>query len=614
MIISEISKYYESGAQTNIAPFTYQQQPATHQTASYWINEFGAVDESIIFNIYINDFIRDYYNNYSETNNLLDCIDTEQSFFWLATSYILYNHFEHDLSPFTDNYYEYGRAFGFNNKSPIYIDDVFYKPIMLTIPSIAQQQDLVNYEQLAGMTGSIEFTNVEGKFDEFIDIDITGTKIRLYYLNDISGVDNYTRSQLVSLASYFIENDSISMNKYSIDLQDLRLKQNIEIPIETFNTTDYPDIKDSYVENIIPLLYGPVRRSEAIPIDGELGSGNDIDFRQAIILTSLGTVQVEIDDQWTTKTPTATNIILGEFTLAEADGRKANGEPYKCRVVNSIGIAITYSSDIIKDLNERYINVSYNNSLYDTTEWESEEIQLESIGIVFNKSIKLYEAIRMVQAGSNIGFRYDIAADGRRTIRIDDVDRTPIAYIIRNQIKGLIESPIETNKELLSAIVKVGYAKDYNSDKYLYVTNSDYQDSVLEKYREQPTVEIKTDLITQVQAENRAELYAARFSNMPRVVPLIIMGIDYYTLRIYDVIEAELTLAFVNADTGEVTGEREFFGVWKIQVLGIDPDFNEQGNNIAGYLIEKVEPVSVVRISEPGVIRIVDNTYKRSVY
>ncbi|KKK49298.1 hypothetical protein LCGC14_3136460, partial [marine sediment metagenome] len=87
MIISEISKYYESEAQTNVAPFVYQQQPATHQTALYWINEFGAADESIIFNMYINDFIRDYYNNYSETNSLLDCIDTEQSFFWLATSY-----------------------------------------------------------------------------------------------------------------------------------------------------------------------------------------------------------------------------------------------------------------------------------------------------------------------------------------------------------------------------------------------------------------------------------------------------------------------------------------------------------------------------------------------
>ncbi|KKN63350.1 hypothetical protein LCGC14_0502980 [marine sediment metagenome] len=614
MIISEISKYYESEAQTNVAPFIYQQQPATHVTAPYWIDIFGAADESILFNMYINDFIRDYYNNYSEVNSLLDCIDTEQSFFWLSTSYILYNHYEHDYSPFTDNYYEYGRAFGFNNKFPIYIDDVFYDALMKTIPSIAQQQDLVNYEKLAGMTGSIEYANTEGQFDEFIDTDITGTKNRLYYLDAIYGIENYTRSQLVSLASYFIEDDSISLNKYSTDLQDLRFKQNIEIPIETFNTTEYPDIKDSYVDNIIPLLYGQVRRSEAIPIDGELGTGNDINFRQALILTSLGTVQVEIDDQWTTKTPTATNLTLGEFTLAEVDGRKANGEPYNCRVVDSIGIPNTYSSDIIIDMNERFINVSYNNSLYDISEWESEEIQLESIGIVFNKPVKLYEAIRMVQAGSNVGFRYEIAADGRRTIRIDDPDRTPVEYIIRNQIKGIIESSIETNKKLLSAIVKVKYSKDYNSDKYLSVTNSDYQNVVLEKYREQPTVEIETDLITQVQAEARAELYASRFSNMPRIVPLNIMGIDYYTLRIYDVIEAELTLEFVNADTGEIKGDREFFGVWKIQVLSIDPDFANQGNNITGYLVEQIEPINVVRISEPGVIRMVDNIYKRKVY
>ena len=610
MIISEISKYYESEAQTNMAPFTYQQQPATHQTADYWINEFGAADESIIFNMYINDFIRDYYNNYSETNSLLDCIDTEQSFYWDSTAYILYVHYEHDYSYYTNNYYEYGRASGYNNKRPIFIDDIFYAPLMLTIPSIAQQQDLVNYKKLAGMTGAIEYSNNEGKFDDFINIDITGTKNRLYYLKDLPDIDNYTRSQLVSLASYFIENDSISLHRYSTDLQDLRFKQNIKIPLETFNITDYPNIKDSYIDNIIPLLYGQVRRSEAIPIDGELGTGNDIVFRQAIILTSLGTVQVDIDDQWTTKTPTATNLTLGEFTLSEADGRKANGEPYDCRVVDSVGIVNIYSSDIIKELNERFINVSYNNSLYNTIEWEQEELQLESIGIVFNKSIELYEAIRRVQDGSNIGFRYDIAADGRRTIRIDDPDRSAIAYVSRNEIKGIVDSEIKTNKKLLSAIVKVKYAKDYNSDKYLSVTNSDYQNTVLEKYREQPTVEIETDLITQAQAEDRAELYVSRFSNMPKTIPLSLMGIDYYTLRIYDVIEAELTLAFVNADTGEITGEREFFGIWRIQILGIDPKFEKQGNNITAYLIEKVEPVSEIMIAKDNVIFMFDNIYK----
>ena len=612
MIISEISKYYESEAQTNVAPFTYQQLPATYEIDPFFEETFGEGFASRTLNMFINDFVRDYYNNYSETNNLLDCIDTEQSFFWLATSYILYNHYEHDYAPYIDGYYEYGRAFGYNNKFPIYIDDVFYDALIKSIPSIAQQQDLINYEQLAGMTGAIEYVNTEGKFDEFIDSDITGTKNRLYYLDAKYGIENYTRSQLVSLATYFIENDEMSMNKYSTDLQDLRLKQNIEIPIEVFNITDYPNINDSFIDEIIPLLYGQVRRSEAIPVNGELGSGNTITFRQALLLTSLGTVQVEIDDQWTNRVPASTDLASGSFILSEANGRKANGEPYKCRVVDSIGIVNFSSSDIIVDMNERFINVSYNNSLYNITEWETEEIQLESMGIVFNEPVKLYDAIRMVQAGSNVGFRYDIAADGRRTIRIDDPERSAISYKTRSQLKQIVESSIKSKKELLSGIVKVGYAKDYNSDKYLYVTNSDYQGTVLENYREQPTIEIKTELITEAQADARAELYAARFSNMPRIVPLIIMGIDSYTLRIYDVIEVELTLGFVNADTGEITGDREFFGVWKIQILGIDPNFNEneEGNNIAAYLIEKIEPVEEAMIAKDDVIFMFDDVYK----
>lgn len=586
MIVAEISKYQESEAQVNYAPFVYQQQPATHTTADYWINAFGASDESTVNNIHINDFIRDYYNNYSETNNLQDCLDTIQSFF-----NILFVHYELEYSPFTDNYYEFGRAYGFCTDQSIYIDDIFYNGIITSIPSVAQQQDLVNYEKLAFMNGSLELLNNEGILDEFITDDITGTKIRTYYLNYISGVSDYTRSQLESQAAYFIEDYSISLTKAIIDLQDLRAKQNIQIPTELFTLADYPNIKDKYIDDVIPIIYGKVRRSEAIPVDGELGSGNDITFRQALLLTTLGTVQVEIDDQWSTKVPTSSDLITGTFVLAEADGRKANGEPYKCRVIDSIGIVNTYASDIIKDLNERYINVDYNNSLYSTTEWEAEETELESIGIVFNKQLELYEAIAEIQRGSNVGFRYEIAADGRRTIRIDNLERDSVFYVPNIEIMNIFESPIRTYKELLSAIINVGYAKDYESDKYLHVENDDYMDDVLQEYREQPTVKFDTHLITQLQAEDRAELYVSRFSEMPKILETTLKGIEYFSVRIYDIIEIEITNGSVNADTGEIIG-REFFGIWKVQVLSIDPDYNIQSNNITAYLIEKIAAVT----------------------
>lgn len=614
MIVAEISKYQESEAQTNYAPFVYQQQPATHQAADYWINEFGAADESVINNIHVNDFIRDYYNNYSETNNLQDCLDTIQSFFWEHPDYILFVHYEHAYSPFTDNYYEFGRAFGFCTDQSIYIDDVYYEGILTSIPSVAQQQDLVNYEQLAFMTGSLELLNNEGLLDEFITDDITGTKIRTYYLDYISGVSNYTRSELVAQAAYFIEDYSLSLTKVNIDLQDLRKKQNIEIPTDLFTLADYPNIKDKYIDDVIPLIYGQVRRSEAIPVDGELGTGNDITFMQALLLTTLGTVQVEIDDQWTTKVPTSSDLTSGTFVLAEADGRKANGEPYKCRVYNSIGILNTYSSDIIKDLNERYINVDYNNSLYNTTEWEVEETSLESIGIVFNEKIELYEAIKEIQIGSNVGFRYEIAGDGRRTIRIDNLERDPVFYVPNIEVNNIFESPVRTNKILLSATVNVGYAKDYEGDKYLHVENDDYRDTVLQNYREQPPVKFDTHLITEVQAEAIAELYASRFSKMSKILETTLKGIAYFSLRIYDIIEVEITSGTVNADTGEIVS-REFFGAWKVQVLSIDPDYSApQSNTITAYLVEKLETVAEIRISEPGVIRSVDDMYKRSVY
>ena len=98
-------------------------------------------------------------------------------------------------------------------------------------------------------------------------------------------------------------------------------------------------------------------------------------------------------NQCTTKVPTATDLTTGSFTLANADGRQGNGTPYKCRVINSEGISNTYASDIIKDMNNRYLNLLYTNSNYDITEWESEQTALKEIGISFEKQIELYEAI-----------------------------------------------------------------------------------------------------------------------------------------------------------------------------------------------------------------------------
>lgn len=602
MLICERTKYEDLNTIfTNEAPFTYKSLPSAHETADYWINIFGCPDETTTIIIFIKSVIEDYIIKYSETTSIINCIYIESSFYWSVSDNKLYLHLTHDNNKYTSDY-EYGKVEGFSDKRSIYIDGLFYRSLLISIPSIAQQQDLINYDQLSFISGIIELRNSNGVLDYLKNESIIGTNVYIYFLDDSDKVEDYSRSQLIDLRTFYIENYNSSLRTVSLDAQDIRKRKETMIPVDKFTVSDYPDINEKYIDDIIPLMYGQVRYSEAIPVDGDAGSGT-ITYRQALILTTIGTVQVEIDDLWTTKTPVSTDLNTGSFTLAEADGRKANGQPYKCRVYNSIGILNTYSSDIIIDLNNRYLRIPFADGSYDVAEWAAEEISLESIGILFNEEIELYEAIRRIQTESNIGFRYEINASGHSTIRIDNDSRTQSDYIYNTEIKNIEDSEVSTQQELLSAIVQVDYAYDYDLKKYLSYENESEIDTVKQQYRQKPKITIPTSLTSEAQAIARSELYLEKHSEIPKIVNLNLTGKDHYTKRIYDIIEVEITMGFVNADTGEVESGREFYGIWTAKILGIDPQFDTLGNNITVNLLEKIEPVTIVRVTTSGAIR-----------
>ena len=62
---------------------------------------------------------------------------------------------------------------------------------------------------------------------------------------------------------------------------------------------------------------------------------------------------------------------------------------------------------------------------------------------------------------------------------------------------------------------------------------------------------------------------------------------------------------------------REYFGVWKVQILGIDPDFNNQTNTVMARLIEQKDIVVTryLRGTTGGAYRVCAGTpiIKRSV-
>lgn len=581
MLVVEIATYANLSGGVNDSPFVRRYFMTRQALAAYWTGVFGAADDQVAPNyIYISGVMTGYISRYLRQATQVDCESQEQSFYWDGADY-LYVHYQHSDDEWCTAI-ESASPLGFTNKRILYIDDVCYRPLLRSSPSIAQQQDWINYNRLSFINGSFEFDNVGAAFDFAILAQIFGNEVFLYYLAD-TGAENFSRSDLVSMAAFYIENYQHTLKALTVDVQDLRVAQNIRVPVELFTQDVYPTLDDKYQQKPVPLAYGTIRASAAIPVDTDVSG---VTFRQAVLLTSLGTVQILIDAIWYDATPTSSNLPRGEFVLDFDSSTDDRGNSYPCRVLGSVGIVAARASDVIIDLNERYLGLTFNGSNYDVAEWAAEEVLLDEIGIIFDKQVELFEAIRQVQAGSNLGFRYEIAADGRRTIRVNDWTRAVSRHVTNTELGNADELPVSSTDDYIASEVEVSYSKDYNDGLLLTVRNSDNVASVLAIFRTRTLISISTAIVDSVTADACALWYAQKLEAIHGTAELVLRGRDKLLVRIYDVLTVELTPGFVDADAGTVVG-RHYYGIWRVQVLAVDPNEDLLENKIRAVLISE---------------------------
>ena len=592
----------------NHAPFVYWTLPARRSTASYWTDTFGAEGEDILTETLITGVTQLPATGYDKALSFADLLTRERSFWWDNAGQLLYIHVPHnEIVDFTD--YLVGVVFGYSDQDVVTVGSTIYSPLVRGVPSIAQRADLIRYDRMAFISGSIAFDNVGGQFDDIIDDPIYGNDVSIYYLAQrpdiqevrqteyalwsdgtedgqiwtgeediyisypgeveyISAPPTYTRDELVPLANLYVENYDFSRSRFNVKVQDKRKAQNSRILTTRTVQGEW-----------VPLLYGTVRRAPALVTDADDATGN-VNLRVAESLTSLGTVQVDIDGVWTNRTPSSTNLATGSFVLSAANGRTggaSDGSPLPCRVVGPTGIAITNVADVIVDLNQRVLDLPFDGSVYDLTEWATESAKLSNIGVLFDEDVELFEAIRILQNGSTKGFRYEIRPDGFRTIRVDDFDRPSSLSIDTIDIKDSSTLAITTDTVNFASHVTVSYAKDYNEGKLLRVVNDDFRADAIAKYRQDPMLEFETLLQSEVLANDRALWQATKLSEIRGQAVIELHGQQYYSIRIYDTIDIDFT-----------TESRVYFGKWKCQVIAIDPRFDGLSNRITAILIERV--------------------------
>jgi hypothetical protein len=546
--------------------------------ADYWTTVFNAPDEEQTNNTktLILDVLFNYTTRFNQKTSLAAMQTEDNSFYYDFDTETLYIHVDGFTIPDTQ-----GIAEGYSDTDAVYIEDIEYKPYIKSAPQrIKQEEDLIDYDQLSFINGSILFDNTEGKFDNLIDNPIYGNKIALYNLpDDEISIFNTLRSSLIPIASFYVERPVFTLSELRLYLQDLRKNQNIKFPFEI--VTDAPD--ENINGKLKPYAYGSFNVLPGVPVDR---NGPYITYRIAQQLYSYGTVQYLKDGAWFDAVVLDEDLENGEITLTNGVTDSNGISDIRVFDVETHSTQLT-CADIIKYLNADALGIQYNSSNYNTSEFESEETSFTSgVGLYLDSQKMFFQWIQEIQKGSDKRFRYEYDSNGLITIRIDDNSRTSSGTIYFEEIQNGEVVPVEGDPEKVYPEIIVEYNRNYYSKLALQSINRDNYNYSVSRYRQLNSLVIPSLIKSKTLADIVATEFSEKYKDIPNVVQLTLQGnVDRLSLKIYQIYNIVLSPGFVDLDTSSITG-REYYGINRIKILSIDPKPDIKGNVITGQLLD----------------------------
>jgi len=606
MIVTEIGIQRFITRTAYVAPFTFSFTVNIQKLAYFWRVVFGCKDETNDERIFILSVIANYTTRFSNVISLVECKSTSESWFFNWDEQKLFINFGLDYNPLYTPV-EYLRAIGFCDTSVVYVDDTAFLPVVSSAPSIKQKQDLIGYDKMAFNTGSISLANESGVLNFMNTMSLFNNDVALYYLK-YDGRSEYTREELVPLAWFLLEDVDIGKTAGKISLMDVRKSWSRKIPTHLFNATEYPGIDDDLIDKPIPLLFG-AKTVRAYCTDNT--QAGYVHFRVAEELTSISRVY-KLDGNGNPSSitiPTIENVTnpdlaKGSFILTASDARDADGEPIEvfCSCTGTVDSgAYATPLGVLKWIEDKYNNAAFTDSFFDTTEIAAEIGSLQPISVyTYEKQIEISELVRQMQEGSSNRFRYEISPSGKRTARLDNLDREPIMFVGKEEILENDKMELYTDKSTIAATIKINWGQDGVSGKYKTVVDTSREGTVAQNARERPELEFNTFLDSRAHAVTRAALEATRLGQIRRFTDCTLRGVRFLTLRIYDMITVEL-----------VSETEDWAGIWNCQVLSIAPDTDNEQNKVTLLLVERqadIDENQTLLINHEGDIIVTDAT------
>ncbi|HCC36663.1 MAG TPA: hypothetical protein DEQ14_03070 [Treponema sp.] len=547
---------------------------------------------------------------------------------WVNGGSIIYIRFKEWNTPFVHYSHRYGILIGFTDGSPVLLNGMMYRSGLLSAPKVEHSSDALSYDKMKFNSAKIDIDNTNGQFDN-VDT-LFGNEFNLHIgIPDNTG----TITGLKTLAQYFISNITVGLAKASFQLKDKRERISAKIPNKRYTAADYPRIDDEYLDKDMQEVYGRCYGVPGVCLEGKAIYQNgtsgatmgQYQFRFASQITRVDRIQVKMTDGempkpdpdpddpnptikldgWTTVyrraasgdpafenwsgwkpgvTPgiiTTENLNRGVITLSTELAKQGGQIENQVNEVRMDGVFINKTTplDIIKDIMAQYAGTAFNEAAYykdgSTYEIEKELGPLNhEIGVMFDKSISVYEAVEKLQGGCVCGFQFQVY-ENKFTARLDNPNRAEGEAVHYLEILNLDEVEIDWNADLYGTCTNIEYAHDYGENEGKRWIDMSKRQDILDLHRVEKEWSASTLLAHKQDAELKSNILLEDFAVLRPIIRNIqLAGEKWFGLRVYDIRSIDLRIP------GEATDKYpqnlirliELVNKDRIVVLGGEPE------------------------------------------
>lgn len=519
------------------------------------ISPFGSVfnpdrNQEVFFDI---PSVKVIYNDemqiYTKVSSYADLLTQEKGFWYNISNTGIYLHFD-NFDPPLDRAIKLGTVNGFCSKvgstNKGRYNDLFYEERVKNVPSIKFKKDPVTFGILEHQNVNYGLENTDGFFDDFqFGIkQISRQEARLYF-----GFDTLDRDNFELVHRSIIKDFTRTFSSYTVKGIDFRNQLNKSIPVNTYNTTDYPDMDADDEGEFIPLAYGVIKNAPCMQIDTSANTFKMCDTTYNSVVSGSVTAY---KDGVAVSSGITYDYDEGTFTLSTYSDEEITADFQASTIENPL--------DIIKDLCENWGGVTFLDTNFNLTEW-AKETGLNNnykIGKYINDETKIIDAIADICKSSALIFFTE--RDGLYTGKSYNENKSITKRIHNND---WIDDPDEKNPQenFLSSVV-IKYNKDVNNDEWSTYVNNDYKLEAIENYSIENTRTIETNLSDR---DSAVDLSNEIMSIAKDIVPVVerTTNMEHFDIELMDFIEA----------CHERDVDSQDFKVW--EVIEIDYNFNK---------------------------------------